>query len=152
MASGETRAARAIVAATVVAAPAALALETLLRWLLFGPEMEELRGLLAPNLTPAAWLLAGLAAIAAAAGLGGQRFLARRRLAELPEDPTESQRMRALLGVFLLTTTVPQVPAILATLAAMFGAALLPVLVGIAVSTLGVLGQAWQLARQTRGT
>jgi membrane protein YqaA with SNARE-associated domain len=135
----------AILWLTILAAPVALGFETLLRSLLFPPDFEVMRAFLEPALTPLAWVLGGAAGLAALAGLALQRRLAERRLARLPEHASEPVRQRELLGVFLLTASVPQIPAVLSTFAFMFGASLWPVLVGIALCSVGVVGQAMRV-------
>lgn len=134
----------ALVLLTVIAAPVALAFETLLRKLLFPPEFEEVRALLEPSLTPVGWGLVGVAALLAGGGVPLKRRLGARALARLPEarrrDP--AQVAKAELGAFMLAATVPQIPAIASTMTFMFGASLVPVLVAVGVSTVGVVLQA----------
>ncbi|MCC6873263.1 MAG: hypothetical protein IT378_03055 [Sandaracinaceae bacterium] len=129
---------RAMIWLTILAAPVALAFETSLRSFLFPPEFEWFRQELEPFLTPLAWLLGLAAALASLLGAGLQRRIARRKLDRLPENAPPDTRLREVQAVFLLTASVPQVPAILSTFAYMFGASLVPVLVGIAICTLGV--------------
>jgi membrane protein YqaA with SNARE-associated domain len=127
---------------TVIAAPLAFALESALRALLFPPEFEDMRWYLRPTVSVVAWVLFGVALITSAAG---QRMLVRtidRRLAALGEGASEDKRQQAVVGTFLLTSSLPQIPAILATLASMFGSELLPVALAVAVASLGVLVQA----------
>ena len=128
--------------ATIVAAPAALGLETVLRRLLFPDEFELVREFLRTALTPVAWVFVALAVVGAAAGLVLQRSLAIQRLSRLPPDAPLSARYGAVVGVFLLTTVLPQLPSILVTFCFMFGSSIVPVLVGIAVTTVGVVLQA----------
>ena len=142
MASSSTRPSRAVLWLTVFAAPVALGFETVLRWILFPADFELVRELLHPVLTPVAWFLGGVAAVASFAGLALQRRMTARRLSRLPGEPDLDARYREVFAVFLLTTAVPQIPAILSTLTFMFGASLLPVLVGIGLSSVGVVTQA----------
>jgi hypothetical protein len=134
----------ALVLLTVVAAPVALASETALRKLLFPPEFEEVRALLEPSLTPVGWALVGVAVVLAVAAVPLRRRLGARAVAKLPEarraDPAEVAR--AQTGAFMLAASVPQLPAIASTMAFMFGASVAPVLVAVAVSTVGVVLQA----------
>jgi hypothetical protein len=133
----------AIVLLTVVAAPFALALETLLRTLLFPSDFELVRELLSPAMTVAAWALVGVTALASVAGVALQERLADRAVARIPEAArTAELARRARLGAFMLAASVPQVPAILATFAFTFGASLVPVAVTIAVVTAGVVAVA----------
>ena len=128
--------------ATIVAAPAALGFETALRWLLFPDDFELFREFLHPYLTPVAWLFALAAAAGAAVGLVLQRKLAEKRIAALPADAPLGPRYSAVTGVFLLTTVAPQLPSIVATFCFMFGSSIVPVLVAIGVTTVGVVLQA----------
>ncbi|MGF1465388.1 MAG: hypothetical protein ACFCGT_04575 [Sandaracinaceae bacterium] len=150
MTTRRARATALVSALTILAAPAALAFETALRRLLFPPDFVELRALLAPYLTPVAWGLGLGAGLGALLGVVVQRRLSAGRLARLPAGADDDRRHEAVLGVFLLTTAAPQVPAVLGTLLHLFGAALTPVLVGIALSTAGVIAQAARLGRLAR--
>lgn len=136
---------------TIIAAPAALGFETGLRLLLFPADFELIREFLNPTLTPVAWLLGAVAALASFGGLFVQRRLAEKRLSALPPDASFDLRYRAVFGVFLLTTAIPQIPAIFSTLTFMFGASLIPVLVGIGVSSVGVVSQALRVESIARG-
>ncbi len=128
---------------TIVAAPGALAIETALRVAFFPEDFELVREFLRPMLTAAAWVLAGLAGLGALAGLSLQRRLVARRIAKLPEAAnTAERRFRAAIGIFLLTTAVPQIPSIFATLCFTLGASIVPVVASIALTTVGVVLQA----------
>lgn len=135
------RPSRTLLYLTVLAAPAALAFETALRKLLFPADFEEVRSLLEPLLTPVGWLIGGVAAVASLVGLVLQRRMAEKRVARLPER-TADACYREVFGVFLLTTAVPQIPAILSTFMFMFGASIVPVLVAVGIASLGVVAQA----------
>jgi membrane protein YqaA with SNARE-associated domain len=139
------RPSRSLLFLTVLAAPAALAFETVLRKLLFPPEFEEVRSLLEPLLTPVGWAIAVVAAIASLVGLRVQRAMAQKRIAKLRDREDADARYREVFGVFLLTTAVPQIPAILSTFTFMFGATLWPVLASVAVSSVGVVAQAFRI-------
>lgn len=125
----------------------ALGFETALRLLLFPDDFAIVREFLNPYLTPVAWLLGGLAALGAWLGLALQRRLTTKRIAKLDSEATDDQRYAAGFGVFLLTSSVPQIPSILATITFTFGASLLPVLVGIALCSVGVVAQALRVGR-----
>lgn len=147
------RPSRAMLLLTILAAPVALAFETLLRALLFPPEFESVREFLRPMLTPVAWALGGMAAIASLAGLALQRSMAAKRVRRLPSTADDEARYGAVLGVFMITTAVPQIPAVLSTFAFMFGASFVPVAVGIGLCSAGVIAQAVRvgpLARSLR--
>ena len=132
-----------LVVMTAVAAPVALAFETLLRHLLFPESFELVREALRPVLTPVAWALCVVCAVAGVFGLAFQRRMAARAVARLPpESRTPELEDRARLGAFMLAASIPQIPAILATFSFMFGAALVPVVVAIVVVTLFVVAQA----------
>jgi hypothetical protein len=123
-----------------LAAPIALAVELAVRALVPIPGMAEIRADLGAPATTLAWamLLACLPA-----GLLGQRVrrsLVRRGLARRP-DASPAARATIELEALLLATTVPQVPALLAIVAAMFGAELRPVLLTVALSTFAVMAQ-----------
>ncbi len=133
----------AILWLTIAVAPGALALESGLRVLLFPPEFEEVRELLEPLLTPIAWLFGAAAGVASLLGLGLQRRMAEKRMARVPDE--YEARHREVVGVFLLSASVPQIPAIFSTFAYMFGASLWPVLVGIALCSVGVISQAMRV-------
>lgn len=137
---------KALLWLTLLAAPVALAVETGLRLLIFPAEFELVREFLNPTLTPVAWALGGLSAAAGVAGLAVQRKVSERKLAKLPSKCDTEARYHAVFGVFLLTTAVPQIPALLSTFAYMFGASLLPVLVGVGVSSVGVVSQALRVS------
>ena len=68
--------------------------------------------------------------------------MANRRLARLPDDATVDQRYREIFAVFLLTTAVPQIPALLSTFVFMFGASIWTVSTAIAFCSVGVVAQA----------
>jgi hypothetical protein len=131
--------------ATIVAAPVALAFETLLRWILFPPEFEDIRMLLRPHLAPFGWALTVLAALMMVVGFVVQHSVTKKRI-ERAKAETSEHRHRIAFGVFLLTTAVPQIPAILSTFTFMFGAPIWPVLASIGVCSVGVVGQAIRVA------
>lgn len=130
-----------LVVATVIAAPVALAFETLLRTLLFPPDFELVRLFLEPVMTPIAWLLVAIATTAGIAGVLLQPRLVARKLARFGGHATSAQRETALNQVFMLTASIPQIPTIASTFAFMFGASLVPTLVGVAICTISVLAQ-----------
>lgn len=131
-----------LIAMTAVAAPIAFGLETVLRLLLLPPEFEEFRMLVRPYVTPVGWLMVGLAVVTGLLGVMFQARLVARAEAKLPPEADTSARDRARLGAFMLAASVPQLPAIFATLTFMFGSELLPALVAVGVSTAAVVVQA----------
>jgi len=122
------------------AAPIAFGLEMVLRALLSPASFERARAELRPTLTPVAWVLFALCVPAVVLGWSTNRWLVRRELGRLRE-PTPTQRARVELEALLLATSIPQLPALLAIVASMFGAEILPVLLTLAVSTAGVVAQ-----------
>lgn len=146
---------RTIVLLVAVSAPLALGFETLLRVYLFlplvGAELREVREFYWPELsdevreaalTNAAWVLVVVCVLAGLLGIALLRRAARRGLAAARESANPSVRARAnVRDRMLLLTSIPQVPAILATLCFSFGAQLLPVLCCMGVSTAFVLAQ-----------
>lgn len=148
---------RAVVVLVAVSAPIALGFETALRKLVFAPmvgaELEEIRQFYWPELsaevreaalTRAAWVLVGVCLLAGLLGLALLRHAARRGVARSrgEADPGEVARVE-VRDRMLLLTSIPQVPAILATLCFSFGSQLLPVICCMVVSTAFVLAQGW---------
>ncbi len=128
--------------------PLALALETVLRRWIMPPEFEQIRRWLSPSLAPWAWGTVPAAVVATALGWGLLRVLARRELRQRRPGQTEAQaRARAEFEALMLASSAPQVPAIAATVLYMLGAPLRPVVVSMAVATLGVFSLALALAR-----
>jgi len=130
----------------ILAAPVALGFETTIRLLFFPDDFEMVREFLHPFLTPVAWALGLLAAVGGFAGLALQRRMSEKRLARLPPDASVELRYQQVFGVFLLTTAVPQIPSVLATITFTFGASIWPVLVGIVFCSAGVVAQARRVA------
>lgn len=141
-----------LLALVILAAPMALAAETGLRALLFPADFELVRELLSPYLTVAAWIFAPLTALAGALGWHLQRRLSARHVAKLPPGASFAQRQGAVVGVFLLTSSVPQIPTILVTFLFMFGSALSPVLASVVLCSVAVTAQALRIGRLTRLT
>ncbi len=130
----------AILAVVAVSTPAMLAVETWLRRLLLPPELEELRAWLREDLTPVAWATVPLVPLAAWCGLRLHRWYVGRELARLPpRRKTEEAAARVRFDALMLCTSAPQLPAVLATLLFMFGAALTPVAISLFSATVGVL-------------
>jgi hypothetical protein len=123
------------------AAPAAFGVEAAARALFFPPDFEPIRAELEPTLTTVAWVLLVLTLGSIPLGLACNRWLVRRGLAGVAE-PTPARRERVELEALLLSSSIPQLPALLATVAAMGGARATPVVVTLVVSTVGVLLQA----------
>ncbi len=121
--------------------PFALAVETGVRWLIMPAEFDEVRAWLSPEVTPWVWAMAPLAAVATGLGFVLQRWLVARALKKpLRAGVTAAQaRERAQFDALMLSTSAPQIPALIGTVGFMLGSQLTPVLVTIAVATVGVL-------------
>lgn len=145
MTSGKRGGPGALILMTVVAIPLALLFETVLRALILPDEFELLRTFLEPYLTPVAWGLVVVCLLAAGLGIIAQSALSVRRLRSLPDDAPAAVRSAALVGVFLLTSGVPQIPALASSFCFMFGASFLPVGIGAGVAGIGVLVQGFRV-------
>ena len=120
----------------------ALGFESLVRHFVMPAELAEIRGFFAPMATTAAWVFAAACILADGLGMVLQRrwCLARMELARADG----SDLARAAMDRTFLAMSVPQVPAILATAAFMSGSELVPVLVAMAISSVGVVAQGLQ--------
>ncbi|MGC4122135.1 MAG: hypothetical protein QM765_47665 [Myxococcales bacterium] len=139
-----------VLAAVAASTPATLGLESLLR-LLLPPELEEMRLWLNPKVAPVGWALVALAAASVLVAVFAQRpllawLLARERPASTPEAARTAQ---ARLATLLLATSITQVPALLATVAFLFGADALSTYLTIGIGTVGVLAQ-WPALQRLR--
>ncbi|MCA9697140.1 MAG: hypothetical protein KC431_06425 [Myxococcales bacterium] len=149
MSAGYQISLRVVVLVIAISAPLALGIETLLRTQvlvpIIGPDLDEVRAFFSPQTTMAAWAMVGVCVLAGLLGLALLRRAIRRDQANA--EGTQEDRTRKLKDRLLLLTSVPQVPAILATLCFMAGSELTPVLISMAVSTafviaMGFLGEA----------
>ena len=145
---------RTIVLLVAVSAPLALGFETAIRlgviMPMMGAEFAEVRAYFWPEFTPAvrialttriAWILAGVSVVAGLLGVALLRRPSWRSLAWAREQPDPAAAARAKVrDQMLLLTSIPQIPAILATLCFSFGAAWVPVVTCMVVSTAFVLG------------
>lgn len=123
-----------------ISTPLALAVETYLRAIMFPPEFEEVRMYLRPSLEVPVWSLLSLVALTTYLGINRMKGRIERRMAKRPEsEQTQHYRDKETLDSIVIFTSLPQVPAIMATFCFMFGAPLTPVIVNMAVATLGVL-------------
>lgn len=132
---------RVIVLLIALSAPLALGIETLFRVhvlaRILGPALDEVRTFFSPTTTRVAWLLVGATVVAGFVGIAVTRAVVRKLL----HEPDPVQRARRLTDRTILLTSIPQVPAVLATLCFTAGAQLLPVLLAMLVSTAFVLVQ-----------
>jgi hypothetical protein len=128
---------------TVIAAPVALAVETLLRIFVLPGEIDDARWFFGPALTVVAWALAAVTLAFGVAGIALQQRLAARSVRKLPAGRrTPDLERRARLGAFLLAASIPQIPSIAATIAYTFGASIEPVIVCIGITTVAIVVQA----------
>lgn len=148
--SGRRRTLWALLGFIAVSTPLALAVETLLRQLLFPPEFAEVRAWLSPKLTTWVWVATPMSVVLTGVGIAYRRSAIRRGIKKLgsrAEDPKALQKLE--FDALILSTSAPQVPALLATFAFMFGSALQPVIVAIAAATVGVLVVGWEGLRSS---
>lgn len=130
----------AVVAMLALSSPASLVAETALRAALFTPEMNDLRRLLRPALTPVAWGLLCATAAAALVVVPAHRALHRRMVARAharrPGDL--ATREEAMQGALYLGASVVQLPTLLSTVTFMLGAELAPALAALLLAAAGV--------------
>ncbi len=120
--------------------PAALAVESLLRRLLFPPDFGQVRAWLGPTLTPWAWGMVPLTLVTTGFGWWLFGALTRRELGRVrPGLTAEQAHAKARFEALMLASSAPQVPAVAATLLFMAGASIVPVAVTMGVATLGVV-------------
>lgn len=123
-----------------VSTPLALVVETGLRRIMFPPEFEEIRMFLRPSLALPTWSLLGLVVLTTLLGQRWQqRRVDKRMAARPPEQQTAHYRTKETFDALVLFTSLPQLPAVLATFCFMFGAPLLPVVANMVAATGGVL-------------
>ena len=133
-----------LVVSTLAAAPAAFVLEGILRAWFLPPDFELVRRALAPWVTPVGWVLAGLTALVGLVASVGLR----RRLPAVDDTAVEgpavqrlaSRRARREVALFFVASSLPQLPAIAATLAVLFGAPSGTAWLAIAMSSCWILG------------
>lgn len=132
---------RVVVLLIAISAPLALAIETLFRvqvlGRILGPALDEVRTYFSPQTTAMAYLMVGATVVAGVVGIVATRAAVRR----IASEPDPARRARLLRDRTLLLTSIPQIPAIVATLCFTAGAELAPVLVAMAISTVFVLVQ-----------
>lgn len=133
---------RLVLGLIAVSTPLALGFETAARRVIMPPDFALLRDFLRPTLEPVAWALCVLSVLACLGGVALQHWLVQRLVARLPpgQDGPEA-RGRKRVEALYLSTSVPQVPALLATFLFTLGAPLLPVAVNLALATAGVVLQ-----------
>lgn len=127
-----------------VSAPISLALESTVRSYLMAPQAEELRQFFSPTLTLIAW---GLAAATLPFGILGavlRRIWVAKLLIQHAAGELRKPLARLVLDRFLLSASIPQIPAIAATIVVMLGARMPPAIVAMVVSSAAILVQ-WGL-------
>ncbi|MEZ4314939.1 MAG: hypothetical protein R3F14_43550 [Polyangiaceae bacterium] len=121
--------------AMVIATPAVLGLETLARALFLPAWADEIRQELRPTLTPIAWVLLALTVLTVPLSVAAQRGMERRLLAKVDAyGGGEGKRAEARFEAVFVAASIPQIPAILATLLLSFGAEALPALLAVLLS------------------
>lgn len=129
-----------LLAIIALSTPLALAVETGLRLLIFPPEFAEVRIFLRPYITPWMWLMTPAALVMTGVGFPLHRLLVRKNLSRFkPEKRTAKRIEDANFDSLMLSTSAPQVPALVSTFGFMLGSELLPVLLAIVAATMGVL-------------
>jgi hypothetical protein len=131
---------RAVLVFIAVSPLVALGFETASRKAILGPEFNEVRDFLRPFLTPYAWGFCALTVLFSVAAVPVRRRLEARALARLGERARDPRRRAdARLSALYLASSVPQLPSLFATFSFTMGAQLLPVVLCLALSALGVL-------------
>lgn len=129
-----------VLALVAVSTPLALAFETGLRRIMFPPEFDDVRMWLRPSITPWVWIAPVACVIAVPLGFALQRWLVARDLARFPEqERTDARRTAAEFDALLLSTSAPQLPAVISTFAFMAGSHLSPVIAAMVVATAGIM-------------
>ncbi len=131
--------------AIAVAVPFALALEALLRVLVFPPELELVRESWGPGITPWVWRLVPVSALVDVGAYVLQLEL-QRRARSMPVDAAQ-KRWKRFEGL-MISASVAQIPGLVAAFCFMLGASLTSVLAVVAVSTAGVVVLGVTLSRQ----
>jgi hypothetical protein len=121
--------------AAAVAAPMALALESLLRAALLPPDFELLREAWGPRVTPWVWRLVPVAAVSDAAAFALQLHLQKRATTLATARQRRWKRFEGLM----ISASVAQIPGFLAAVAFLVGADLGAVLACVGISTAGVM-------------
>ncbi len=135
-----------LIAVLAVSSPVSLGAETLIRKVMFTADMREMRVLLNPYLTPVAWALLAVTAVASLAGVPAHRAVHRRLVGKLGErrrDPVACASTDAM--ALYLASSIVQFPTLIATMTFTLGADLVPVFAALwvaafAVVAIGVLG------------
>ena len=140
---------RVLLPLIALSSPLSLAVETAIRTALFTDDLRALRQMARAALTPVAWGFVPLTVVASIVGVFVHRVALRRTLALAAQkvgrpDAEENARLTALY----LATSVPQMPALVATLLFTAGAPFVPVMVTLLVAAAGVMLQGWTTPRE----
>ncbi len=133
---------RVLLPLIALSSPLSLAVETAIRTLLFTDDMKSLRVLLREPLAPVAWAFVPVTVVASLAGVAVHRVALRRTLAAAalrPPKPYAEEHAR--LTALYIATSVPQLPALLATFLFTAGAPFVPVMTTLLVAAAGVMFQ-----------
>ena len=134
------RTTKVMIGIITISTPLALVVETFLRGLMFPPEFEEVRMYLRPALALPTWSLLSLVLLTTYAGVRGmERRIARRMAKRPPSEQTQRYRDKETFDAIVMFTSLPQVPAILATFCFMVGAPLTPVIANMVAATAAVM-------------
>lgn len=128
-----------LVAVLALSSPVSLGFETLIRKVMFTADMREMRVLLNPFLTPVAWALLGVTALAALVGVPAHHALHKRsfaRLGDRARDP--AARASADTVALYVASSIVQFPTLAATMTFTLGADLVPVFAALWVAAAGV--------------
>lgn len=133
---------RVLLPLIALSSPLSLAVETAIRTLLFTEDMRTLRAMARDALTPVAWGFVPLTVAASLVGVAVHRVALRKALAAAAlkvgkPDAEENARLTALY----VATSVPQLPALVATFLFTAGAAFVPVMTTLLVAAAGVMLQ-----------
>ncbi len=125
-----------------LSSPLSLAVETGIRTVMFTDDMRELRLMVRDTLTPIAWGFVPVTVAASVLGVVVHRVALKRALAAAKlkvgrPDAEEDARLTALY----VATSVPQLPALVATFLFTAGARFVPVMTTLLVAAAGVMLQ-----------
>nr|MBK7070200.1 hypothetical protein [Deltaproteobacteria bacterium] len=143
---------RVLLPLIALSSPLSLAVETAIRTALFTDEMRELRLMARDTLTPIAWWFVPVTAAASVLGVFVHRAVLRRaleRAARREGDPDAEENAR--VTALYVASSVPQLPALVATFLFTAGARVEPVMVTLLVAAAGVMLQGWTTPREGEG-
>lgn len=140
---------RVLLPLIALSSPLSLAVETAIRTALFTGEMRELRLMARDALTPVAWGFVPLTLAASALGVLAHRAALRRAMASAAKRPGDPDAVEnARITALYVASSVPQLPALVATFLFTAGARVEPVMVTLLVAAAGVMLQGWTAPRE----